>query len=200
MFQLYADKNQLTVRQREAVTSGSVNAFRVCFQFSEDWEGLERTAVFRCGDASASVLPDGEGECAVPWEVLTVPGQRLEAGVCGFRGGELVLPTIWASLGVVLEGASPGAEAGPPTPELWRQELDRKADALALEGQALSLLSGERVLSSVEVPGGDHRLLTHRDAEKQHPISAIDGLENQLKRIPAPVEPLTNDDLEEILK
>lgn len=46
----------------------------------------------------------------------------------------------------------------------------------------------------------DHRLLTHRDAEGQHPMSSIDGLTEEIKRIPGPVEALTNLELEELLK
>lgn len=46
----------------------------------------------------------------------------------------------------------------------------------------------------------DHRELSHRDAEGQHPIEAISGLEEEIKRIPAPVEALTNQELEAILK
>ena len=44
-------------------------------------------------------------------------------GVYGTRGGEITLPTVWANLGIILEGASPGEAAGPPTPELWGQTL-----------------------------------------------------------------------------
>ena len=33
MFELYAEKNQLCVQQREAVTSGSVNVYEVRFSF-----------------------------------------------------------------------------------------------------------------------------------------------------------------------
>lgn len=207
MFELYAEKNQLRVQEREAVTSGSVNVYPVRFSFSEDWENLTKTAVFRAGDKSASVLLDETGECSVPWEVLETPLLRLEAGVYGTSGGDVVLPTVWADLGFILTGAAPGDDARPPTPDLWEQELAGKADGLGLEGLSLKLLSGEETLSEVELPapggeGGtaDHRALTHRDAEKQHPIPAIDGLEEELKRIPAPVEPLTNEDLEEILK
>ena len=207
MFELYAEKNQLCVQQREAVTSGSVNVYEVRFSFSEDWAGLAKTAVFRAGDVRVSAALGAGGACAVPWEVLALPGVRLEAGVYGTRGGEVVLPTVWADLGYILTGAAPGEDARPPTPDLWRQELAKKADGLDLEGLELKLLSGEETLSSVELPGSggeggtsDHRLLSHRDAEKQHPIPAIDGLEEQLRRIPAPVEPLSNEDLEEILK
>lgn len=65
-----------------------------------------------------------------------------------------------------------------------------------------SVVSGEAPPEPVPPPGGvtDHRRLTHRDAEGQHPVEAIEGLAEELRRIPAPVEPLTNEDLEELLK
>lgn len=47
---------------------------------------------------------------------------------------------------------------------------------------------------------GDHRNLSGRDAENQHPISSISDLQNQLDRIPKPIEALTNFELEELLK
>ena len=47
MFILQANKNKLAVLEREPVTSGSVNVYRARFEFSDDWEGLTRKAVFR---------------------------------------------------------------------------------------------------------------------------------------------------------
>ena len=152
MFELYAKKNVLTVRQREPVTSGSVNVCQARFEFSEDWEGLTKTAVFEAGGASRSVLLDGSGLCTIPWEVLAAPKRELRAGVYGARGGDMVLPTAWANLGVILEGAAPAGELYPPTPELWEQALAGKGDGLALDGQTLKLLSGEETLSQVELP------------------------------------------------
>lgn len=154
MFNLYANKNQLAVRRREPVTSGSVNVYQVRFEFSPDWEGLERTAVFRAGTESRSVPLDDSGVCEIPWEVLASQGRRLTAGVYGTQGASLVLPTVWADLGAILEGAAPGEASRPPTPELWRQELDKKGDALDYDGQELHLKSGEKILSSVEIAGG----------------------------------------------
>ncbi len=153
MFILYAEKNRLILRQGEPVTSGSVNVYPVRFQFSEDWEGLERTAIFQAGYVSRSVLLDGDGETDVPWEVLDQPGFHLLAGVRGRAGEETVLPTVWADLGPILEGAAGGGPSLPPTPDLWRQELDRKGDALACDGQVLSLMRGDRVLSTVQMAG-----------------------------------------------
>lgn len=185
MFELYAEKNQLCVRQRESVTSGSVNVYDARFEFSADWEGLTKTAVFRAGGESVSMALDATGETVVPWEVLTTPGRRLEAGVYGARGAEVVLPTVWADLGYIQTGAAPGEGARPPTPDIWEQELEKKGDRLELDGLDLRLLSGEKELSKVELPppgggeGGttDHRYLSNRDAEGQHPIEAISGLD-----------------------
>ena len=136
MFILYADKNKLTLRQREPVTSGSANVYPVCFEFSGEWDGLERVAVFKSGGETVRVLLDGSGQCVIPWEVLQKPMLPLEAGVCGTYGGDTVLPTVWANLGTILPGAAPVEPSLPPTPELWRQELERKQDRLrGLPGQ-----------------------------------------------------------------
>lgn len=207
IFVLYAGKNQLTVHQREPVTSGSVNVYPVRFEFSPDWVGLTRTAVFKAGTESRSVLLDYANVCEVPWEVLVKPNVQLQAGIYGTLNGNVVLPTIWASLGVILEGVTTGESAQPPTPNLWRQELAGKGDTLGYtEAGELGLYSKDKLLSAVPVQGSgaggtaDHRLLTGRDAERQHPIDAIEGLANELSRIPEPVEALTNFDLEALLK
>ena len=73
MFLLYAEKNQLAVREKEPITSGSANTYRVQFEFSPDWDGLTRTACFRSGGQTISVLLDETGRCVIPWEV-TRPG------------------------------------------------------------------------------------------------------------------------------
>ena len=90
----------------------------VCFSFDETWEGLKRIAVFRCGNVirdRALLLSDST---TVPYEVLYKENERLWVGVEG-RGenGELVIPTTWAEVGVVLDGANAtgreGDEASP---------------------------------------------------------------------------------------
>ena len=139
MFQLYAAKNKLTVLQKELVTHGSVNVYPVQFQFSEDWDGLARVAVFRCGKEARSVVLDETGECVIPWEVLQIPLLPLEAGVYGMKDCDTFLPTVWAGLGTVLTGTSPGDEIQPPTPDVYQQILDGFAgvmDAASAVGAA----------------------------------------------------------------
>lgn len=202
MFILHADKNKLAVRCRESVTSGSVNVYTVRFEFSPDWQGLTRKAVFRAGRESRTVLLDESGACAIPWEVLASPGLPLMVGVFG-TGETAALPTIWANLGFILDGVTLGEDAHPPTPELWEWELAGKGDALGYtEDGELGLYAGDKLLSCVPVRGGgeggtaDHRELTHRDAEGQHPIDAISGLRAALEKIPVPI---TAEELRKIL-
>lgn len=133
MFLLYANKNQLTVRQREPVTSGSVNVYMVRFEFSPDWDGMERVAVFTAAGEARTVLLDESNTCSIPWELVSQwkPGLSLFAGVYGTKGEEMVLPTVYASLGAVLQGAATDSEGTqPPTPDLWEQELGKKQDKL----------------------------------------------------------------------
>lgn len=154
MFELYANHNQLTLRKREPMTSGLVNVCQVRFEFSEDWDGLTRTAIFKAGLESRSVPLGEDGVCAIPWEVLRMPKYRLYAGVRGTRDGGIVLPTVWSDLGEILPGAASSGETRPPTPELWEQALAGKGDALKCDGLNLSLMSGERALDTVRIEGG----------------------------------------------
>ena len=189
------------------MTSGSSNVYSVQFEFSGDWDGMEKTVVFRSGVRSVCVLLGADGQCTIPWEVLARPGRPLFAGVCGVMDGAVMLPTVWANCGTILEGAAPSkdAEERPPTPGLQEQilgALSTRADGIEWDGTELRLLAGNRALASIPLETGvsDHRLLTGRDEEDQHPIRSIEGLKDELGRIPAPVEPLTNEDLEAFLK
>lgn len=203
MFVLYANKNKLTVRKREPITSGSVNVYWARFEFSDDWDGLTQKAVFRGSGQTISVLLDENGECTIPWETLTKSGGKLETGVYGTLD-ETTLPTIWADLGPIFQGVAPGEGTHPPTPDLWEQQLAKKGDGLDYDGLYLSLLSGGTVLDTVKIDGGgggeggttDHRALSNRGSDNQHPISAITGLREALDKIPVP---MTAEELREIL-
>ncbi len=195
MFQLYAEKTRLAVWKSEPVTSGSVNVYQVRFEFSSAWEGLERMAVFRGGGETRSVPLDESGECVIPWEVLQKPLVPLEAGVYGTRDGEdraagassacarlnsarpldgasaesLVLPTVWANLGTIQPGASPGEAARPPTPDLYER-------ILAVLTQKQDKLTGR--------PG---QVVGFDEDGNAVATEAITGLEEALERIPVPM-------------
>lgn len=123
MFTLYADKARLSSGGGETITSGAVNVYSVRFEFSEEWAGLTKTAVFHAADTTVSVLLDDSNECAIPWEVLQDANRTLCVGVYGTRGGNIVLPTIWATLGTIQAGVCLGDSAQPPTPSVYDQIL-----------------------------------------------------------------------------
>lgn len=142
MFILYANKTQLMVRKREPVTSGSVNVYPVRFEFSPDWDGLDRTAVFQAGCREQAVSLAG-GACTIPSEVLSEPGCYLMAGVCGRSGETVVLPTVWANLGLISEGAVTGDAPEPvPPPEGGTTDHRRLSHRDAAEQHPIASISG----------------------------------------------------------
>ena len=177
MFILNAERSQLTVQQKELVTCGSGTVYRVQFQFSRHWEGLKAIAVFKAGDTAVTVLLDKSGMCRIPWKVLTTPGVQLQAGVYGTKAGSVVLPTLWAGLGTVLEGTADGS--GAVTGVSWEQALEGKQDQLTgLPGQVVGFDQEGR--AEAQDLAMDHAALAHRDEADQHPMEAITGLEEAL--------------------
>lgn len=121
MTTLQANRNVLLVTSKHVYTSGSVGVEFCQFRFSADWDGLERTATFRGGQDSRSQILNDNDQCVIPWEVLQNPNRTLYVGVQGTRDGTTVLPTIWASLGTIKEGATLGEDAQEPTPGVYEQ-------------------------------------------------------------------------------
>lgn len=184
-FILYADKNKLIVRKRGPLTSGSVGVYPVRFEFSTDWDGLSRTAVFQADGEPARMLLDESGACSIPREVLVKPGVRLKAGVYGVQDGEIVLPTIWADLGEILRGVTmPDGGTYPPTPELWEQALNGKGDALEYDGLNLSLLAGDKKLSTVQIAGGEGGVPAGGAAGQV--LSKVDGVDYNTQWVDPP--------------
>ena len=122
MFILQATKNCLICQERELLTSGSVNVNKAQFSFSQDWDGLNRTAVFQAGDTAIEVALTQTNTCYIPWEVLKSARRMCYAGVYGTdTDGNVVLPTIWASLGEIRCGTTHGENQQPPTPDMYDQ-------------------------------------------------------------------------------
>lgn len=130
MIELNVLKNQLTMTEKEQITSGSVNVYYVHFHFSSHWDDLERVAVFKTPTTTINV-PIIDNVCVVPWEVTTTPGFTIRMGVYGIKAGEIILPTIWTNLATVVEGVFIGdAESGDHTPDVYDAILQKMQDLL----------------------------------------------------------------------
>ena len=173
MISLIATKASLKVSYKELITSGSVNVFTVQFHFSPDWDGLNRTAVFRAGNDKMSVILDELNQCKIPWEVLENPRRTLEIGVYGTKGNDLVLPTIWTMIGTIAEGASPGNSTQPPTPSVYDQILAEIGDLGSLKTDNKDSLV--EAINEIYDTGGGDGLPEITEADEGKYLGVLDG-------------------------
>lgn len=114
------------------ITSGEVGK-EVEFDFSDDWIGYAKTAVFEGSGVVKDRLLTSD-RCVIPAECIVIPGSVLRCGIYGVRG-DLVTPTIYCEMGKIKRGAKPsGDPAEDPTPELWQQALDAANQAMMMKG------------------------------------------------------------------
>ena len=106
-----------TAEKDGIITTGMVGV-PVSFMFDSWWDGLIVTAVFKGSGAPISVPLLGATETVVPWEVLKRPSTLLRIGAEGrLPDGTLVIPTTWATVGIIMSGANATDDlAKPPTP------------------------------------------------------------------------------------
>lgn len=150
MFKAIVSKNMIEVTQTEPITSGSVNAYLVEFEFSDEWVDLERIAVFQTSGDPVNVLLDDTNICFIPWEVMTEFGGRIRFGVYGTAGTEIVLPTAWTETDVVIEGVFTGYPGEDPTPSLISQLVEKIKE---LSGSGGPYVFGHG-LTTEELPDG----------------------------------------------
>lgn len=115
------------------LTTGMAGA-AVCFEFSEDWADLRRTAVFRCGSVTKDVAGIGTS-AVIPAEVLRQAGKTLYAGIYGVdSSGTVVIPTRWVALGHVYAGTDPSGDyTTDGTLPVWAQLLAQQGTLDQLE-------------------------------------------------------------------
>ena len=120
----------------ETLTSGMVGA-KIAFQFSEDWECLNKTAVFMAGNTIRAVS-NVEDAAEIPADVLAAPGSRLYVGIYGeSEDGTLVIPTICVAGPKIQYGADPlQAPAGEPPVTSYARLLTMIGDLTELKTEA----------------------------------------------------------------
>ncbi len=113
-----------------SVTTGSVG-ISVQFFFSQEWDALQKIAVFRAGDTAVDVALTGDA-ATVPADVLTTAGLPLMIGVYGAAAdGTIVIPTVWAKAATIKAGTAPsGVDPAEPTPSWVAQVQQIAAEAL----------------------------------------------------------------------
>lgn len=120
MTKIKINNNSAEIVEAEFYTSGMVGA-KIAFQFSEEWNGLTKTAVFKTDGVQKDVL-NVTDVCIIPHECFENAGERLVVGVYGTNGNDVVIPTVYANLGRIKQGADPsGDESTEPSLPVWAQ-------------------------------------------------------------------------------
>lgn len=105
----------------DPITTGMVG-LRAEFIFSDDWDGLQKTAVCAGSGVTKDVLVV-QDEITVPHECLTDPASDLKIGLYGTNStGNIVIPTVYAYCGRLFRGADPSGDTSTDyTLPIWAQ-------------------------------------------------------------------------------
>ena len=127
----------------ELLTAGMSKIVELEIAFTEDWSGMQKTAVFTNGRTTVDILEtqwDGS-RVKVAQEVLAVAGRYARVGIYGSNADGVVLPTVWVTLGKVQPAADPAGDTSTdPTLAVWQQIIAQIGDLSNLTTMAKSNL------------------------------------------------------------
>ena len=112
--------NQRLYLEPPETAEGTREYLKAEFSFSEEWDGMTKTAFFRgAGNTYSQLLKDDA--CTVPTEALAAPGW-VGVSVSGTLGETVITTDIKSfSLPATLSGGTPSD----PEPTVWQQILDK---------------------------------------------------------------------------
>ena len=133
MIVIYVQKTRAKSCTDAPITSGSIG-LRARFQFSEEWNKLNKIAIFETDNYKEPVEVPESGEVIVPDSVLVYPWTQLRVGVRGeSEDGDVVIPTVYADCGTISLGANTTPVGTPPTPS-QAEYLQAQIDELRESG------------------------------------------------------------------
>ena len=113
--------NQRLYLEPPETAEGTREYLRAEFDFSEEWDGMTKTAFFRGADGENHPKLLEDDTCTVPTEDLAAPG-RVGVSVSGTLGETVITTDIKSfSLPATLSGGTPSD----PEPTVWQQILDK---------------------------------------------------------------------------
>lgn len=99
-----------SVRYRDQIPAGLVGGIVTVVYSDTIWKGLTKTVVFKGGAETRDVVSE-ESAVTIPHETVAEPGKRLYVGFYGTdTDGTLVIPTIWADLGMIRDATDPSGD------------------------------------------------------------------------------------------
>ena len=118
-----------TVLERQPVPTGLIGG-HITIEYTDSiWAPLNKTVVF-CGNVTRDLVTN-DNTVTIPAETVSLPIGQLKVGFYGTDAeNTLVIPTVWADLGTIVDAASPsGDESTEPSLPVWAQ-INAKLEAL----------------------------------------------------------------------
>lgn len=194
MITFTANVRSASARSDDAITTSSVG-ISVQLVLADEFMGLAKTLVFRAGATTVDVVLVGDAtEAVVPPDVLTTVGLWLGIGIYAADSeGNVVIPTVWASAGLIQQGTVPsGVDPSEPTPSWVAQVQSIASEASENAESALNKATAVEdaaargdfdgrdgtdgfspTVTVNEIPGGHEVIITDIDGE--HPFDVMDG-------------------------
>lgn len=126
---LVVSGQSISVAENDMLVSGTVGEYIATFEFSPDWDGYAKTAVFEPVGGTAREVVMVDNACVIPWEVLQSECS-LKIGCYG-TSGDKRKPTMYAPSRLVYRGAEQADSSVDPTPDVYAQLLTLAADTRA---------------------------------------------------------------------
>lgn len=113
--------NQRLYLEPPETAEGTREYLRAEFDFSEEWDGMTKTAFFRGADGENHPKLLKDDTCTVPAEALAAPG-RVGVSVSGVLGDTVITTDIKSfTILATLSGGTPSD----PEPTVWQQILNK---------------------------------------------------------------------------
>lgn len=129
--------NQRLYLEPPETAEGTREYLKAEFSFSEEWDGMTKTAFFRGADGENHPKLLKDNVCTVPAEALAVPG-RVGVSVSGTLGETVITTDIKSfSVPATLSGGTPSD----PEPTLWQEVLDKFEKVSEVEEKVTELKS-----------------------------------------------------------
>lgn len=142
MIKIKVEKNVVSVQETEPLYAGAAQVHTCEFAFDTGWERFAKSAVFRVGGKSITILIGEDHCCELPWELLVRSnvGSEIEVGVYGVSAEQSVLTSVWDSIGTVRSGVELGEDARKPSDEIYRQVMatTKRMETAISESEATS--------------------------------------------------------------
>lgn len=174
MIEIIAEARKAWASEKEKITTGS-KGIKIHFTFTEEWDGLQKIAVFRAYDSCIDIPVDESETVLIPIDVLHHSGVKVFVGIYGTdTAGNIIIPTVYAELGTIYEGVS--AEMAKnydvPSPALSAQilEIARQAQYAA----AIAVSARDAATITFAITEGGHLIETRTNGDDPGAGYAVD--------------------------